>query len=1205
MLPRHVGPWRLPPACAQFGSSSLKPFKPRERPRSPIDRSLRKPITWLRLVDGRWVFVAYSNDEISRIACWDLLATQTEAIAEGFLSGRVESARVETQDNGIVLALALGGHQSGVLVTTLRKKGEKYAFYELARVEQSSHVLMLSGTILGCAVLGDANVPHLVDWENKTVYEIPAPPGELDTPERRSVPHLIAIQNDILVVVRHTGVEVYHSHPSFQQPMSFLRLIPVSSIWEAVVVPAPTTRLHLLLLTSHGIESVTVDEHDSHEISCIARSPKCYCFIEDPRHPICDGVPWWRLLVGPSGRRCLWVSAASHDDCPPYIDPYFVTMALPLCPSEPDSETAAPNPISWSAQSAESAALWALPCVDFDDALGITVVGTCFGELAIYSFDDALRRALPLLPGPLCGPSPTLDGLPELSFKPSTLPRAEDLRHASPCDLVDCTFCSVDDYYARVPSTMKNWAAYPDISSWQGFPGDYAWILDNVYGFPGQIVPHAYIPDDDTDELLFRVGKRGFTFREDSDGTASFLSWGDPALAAMRAHHSSALYSRSDVIKKSHLFSCFNASSESFCWEAPTTRSHAIIDTTWTSIKSCAARDNLPFPPSMWFGSLLALLALAGSVSAASRVKESVFAPRGWIQHSAAPADHIVKLRIALPQPNFPALEDALYAVSDPAHERYGAHLSKEQVEELIAPHAESVEAVNEWLYSHGIQDSDIARSSAGDWLTIRLPVALVEGMLDTKYHVWKNIKNGEYLVRTTSYSLPEHLHQHIELIQPTTLFGSFRRLTSTIYSKTPVHASSQDGPSSLARIVDPKTGISVDASCNQTITISCLKQIYNAVDYKTRGKGSVAVTGYLGEFANRQDLQSLFKAEVPAAVGTTFKFISVNNGTDPQDPEDAGGEGKHMSSARDLASVTILSSQFAFGLSFPVPSTFYSTAGSPPFIPDLGTPTDTNEPYTEWLDFILNQKEPPSVVSTSYEDDEQSVPLSFAQRACAGFAQLGARGTSLTFSSGDGGVGDGDPDPATQECFTNDGTNRTRFLAGFPSSCPFTTSVGGTFLFPETAVPFSGGGFSNYFARPSYQKAAVQKFLDGLAPGTYAGLFNATGRAFPDVSAQSVNFTVWVGGEEFLIGGTSASAPAFAGFIALLNDARISKGQKPLGFLNPLIYGLGGKGFFDITTGNNPGCGTEGFNATVGWDAVTGLGTPNFGELVKLVIDT
>ena len=92
-------------------------------------------------------------------------------------------------------------------------------------------------------------------------------------------------------------------------------------------------------------------------------------------------------------------------------------------------------------------------------------------------------------------------------------------------------------------------------------------------------------------------------------------------------------------------------------------------------------------------------------------------------------------------------------------------------------------------------------------------------------------------------------------------------------------------------------------------------------------------------------------------------------------------------------------------------------------------------------------------------------------------------------FSSGDGGVGDGDPDPATQQCFTNDGRNLTRFIPGFPASCPLSvfiflkndvlenrnltitqrtwrtysvTAVGGTINVPETAVFFSGGGFSN-----------------------------------------------------------------------------------------------------------------------------------------------
>jgi tripeptidyl-peptidase-1 len=63
--------------------------------------------------------------------------------------------------------------------------------------------------------------------------------------------------------------------------------------------------------------------------------------------------------------------------------------------------------------------------------------------------------------------------------------------------------------------------------------------------------------------------------------------------------------------------------------------------------------------------------------------------------------------------------------------------------------------------------------------------------------------------------------------------------------------------------------------------------------------------------------------------------------------------------------------------------------------------------------------------------------------------------------------------------------------------------------------------------------------------------------------------------------GGTSAAAPAFAGIVALLNDARLATGKTSLGFLNPLIYALKGDGFYDIVVGNAPGCGTPGFNVS------------------------
>lgn len=88
--------------------------------------------------------------------------------------------------------------------------------------------------------------------------------------------------------------------------------------------------------------------------------------------------------------------------------------------------------------------------------------------------------------------------------------------------------------------------------------------------------------------------------------------------------------------------------------------------------------------------------------------------------------------------------------------------------------------------------------------------------------------------------------------------------------------------------------------------------------------------------------------------------------------------------------------------------------------------------------------------------------------------------------------------------------------------------------------------------------------------------------QGIPDVAAQSDLFKVFIGGQAFLIGGTSASSPAFTGFVALLNDVRLTAGLPPLGFLNPFLYSKGFAGMNDITIGNNGGCGTPGFNVGI-----------------------
>jgi tripeptidyl-peptidase-1 len=137
-----------------------------------------------------------------------------------------------------------------------------------------------------------------------------------------------------------------------------------------------------------------------------------------------------------------------------------------------------------------------------------------------------------------------------------------------------------------------------------------------------------------------------------------------------------------------------------------------------------------------------------------------------------------------------------------------------------------------------------------------------------------------------------------------------------------------------------------------------------------------------------------------------------------------------------------------------------------------------------------------------------------------------------------------------------------------------------------------AGGGFSNYFARPSYQDSVVPAYVTSLN-GQFKGLFNASGRAYPDIAAQAYHFiTIW-NGTFVTLDGTSAATPTAASVISLVNDALIAAGKPALGFLNPWLYSTGHKSFTDITEGSVAGCNTTGFPAQAGWDAASGFGTP------------
>ncbi|KAH8719176.1 peptidase S8/S53 domain-containing protein [Phaeosphaeriaceae sp. PMI808] len=561
--------------------------------------------------------------------------------------------------------------------------------------------------------------------------------------------------------------------------------------------------------------------------------------------------------------------------------------------------------------------------------------------------------------------------------------------------------------------------------------------------------------------------------------------------------------------------------------------------------------------------------------------------PEGWGEIGAPSAEHKMHFRIAVRSADRALLERTLMEISSPSSPRYGKHLKRHELKDIIKPRAEASKAVLSWLEESGVEARDIENN--GEWINFYAPVKRAESMMGTTFRTYQSeVRRDVTKIRSLGYAVPKNIRRHIDMIHPITRFGQLQAERSHILTEG--MAISAEG---------------LNASCNKTVTPSCLADLYKFADYKIDPNAAVTigVNGFLEQYARYSDFEQFTKSYAPAAVGSNFSYTLVAGGLNDQNSKNDSVEAN-------------LDIQYTAGLVGPnIKTNFYSTAGRGGLIPDLDQPDATsnqNEPYMEFLQYLLGLEDGqlPSVLSTSYGESEQSVGLEYANKVCDMIGQLGTRGVSVLFSSGDTGPG--------SACQTNDGKNTTRFQAIFPASCPYVTSVGGTQnISPERAVYFSSGGFSDFWKRPSYQDKAVTDYLKKLG-SQWDGLYNAEGRGFPDVAAQGLGFSVVDKGVVKPVGGTSASAPVFASIVALLNNARIAAGKPALGFLNPWIYEQGYKGLNDIVNGGSKGC--EGrsiysglkaplvpnasWNATEAWDPVTGYGTPDFEKLLRLSTD-
>ncbi len=239
----------------------------------------------------------------------------------------------------------------------------------------------------------------------------------------------------------------------------------------------------------------------------------------------------------------------------------------------------------------------------------------------------------------------------------------------------------------------------------------------------------------------------------------------------------------------------------------------------------------------------------------------------------------------------------------------------------------------------------------------------------------------------------------------------------------------------------------------------------------------------------------------------------------------------------------------------------------------------------------ISDQTNRPSVVSISWGSPESNWTAQSITTLDDALQHAAAVGVTVCVASGDNGSSDG----------VNDGAAHV----DFPASSPYSLACGGTRLSGSGSTIESetvwndgatggagGGGVSAHFALPTWQNGLSVKSTEG----TQSAL---TKRGVPDVAGNAdpqSGYRIRVDGQDTVVGGTSAVAPLWAGLIARINGAGTGAGKAALGYLNPRLYSSHPSVCRDILTGNNGA-----FQASQGWDACTGLGSPDGKKLAGL----
>ena len=491
---------------------------------------------------------------------------------------------------------------------------------------------------------------------------------------------------------------------------------------------------------------------------------------------------------------------------------------------------------------------------------------------------------------------------------------------------------------------------------------------------------------------------------------------------------------------------------------------------------------------------------------------------------------------VGLRRKNVAEVKRIVDTASNPTSSEYLAYAGYAEMAALVAPGQHAVQATLAWLHAAGITATIVHPHQDYIHCHAVTPSTLLKATGETSPFRRFRHTDGREVVRMASVSIPTNL---VDIIETFTGFSGFPVAEKTTKKKV-----------SLGR-----------GKVNPTV----LRQTYSIAGGAASG-AIQAMAQFQGQNVHDSDLARFCTDYNNGTDCKISKYIGDNNETGV-----AGSE-------------SMLDSEYLMSIGGAAETWVYSVQ-SMDFCGDLMT----------FASNVTSESTFPHVISISYGVQVKNpCGTDIGNRFTEDIMKMAAMGITVVVASGDQGSG----------WQIDDAQNGGTLVPCFPSTIEYCVSVGATFWISgttgeeEATRSFgSGGGFSYDYPAPDYQKATIDGYLASttIPPCKY----NTTGRGTPDVAMLGESYTIIEQNVTAVVAGTSASTPAFAGIVTLLNSVC----GKPLGHINPLLY-KNPQMFTDITVGSNAPelLKKNGWKAEKGWDAVTGLGTPAFNIMAEVV---